>query len=386
MDHLSNPSDMNKEYNLRIVENLKKYMRKYSISQNALANTLKKNGLNVNQGNISKYLNLEIELPLSIIIKLCEIFELSLENLISDRFAMEPQDISTNEQAAMESLTVNGPDNAVLYIPQLGSNFISNADHLDFNGWLQDYHLYFFPTLSSVKEVLKGTLSLFKSEQTGVCEAVLTLGTNRAHPDGTSIKKEYQGCAIISKSVNALYVILSSQEEGELCMLNFRHFFIRHQNLNCRLASVITNSAGESHVPTVHRAFISREPIPDDHLNLLLPHLHLNSSNIIIRKEDLDNLLPVLEAQGPEDSDRYTKLLENLTGLSAPEPVYFFKEDYVRSSARQILSSKKDALIFLSHFRNASVQTRYNKVSNKADECVHNLLLSLGHYANHGDG
>lgn len=386
MDLLLNPSDMSKEYNRRIVENLKKYMRKHSISQNALANTLKKNGLNVNQGNISKYLTLDIELPLSIIIKLCEIYELSLENLVSEYFTMEPQDISTNEQTAIESLSDRGPDNAVLYIPQLGSNFISNADHLDFKGWLQNYHIYFFPTLSSVKEVLRGTLSLYKSEQTGVCEAMLTLGTNRAHADGTSIKKEYQGCAIISKSVNSLYVILSSEEEGELCMLNFRHFFIRHQNLNCRLASVITNSAGESHVPTVHRAFISREPLSDEHLELLLPHLHLNSSNIIIRKEALEQLLPELQAQNPEESDRYAKLMENLTSLDGPESVYFFKEDFVRSTARQILSNKKDALIFLSHFREASEQTRYNKVSNKADEGLHNLLLLLGYYANHGTG
>lgn len=386
MNQLLTPSDMNKEFNARIVGNLKKYMRKHEISQNALATNLKKHGLNVNQGNISKYLNLEIELPLSIIVKLCEIYDLTLDNLVSEHFTMEPQDISTNEQTAMEALSVNGPDNAVLYIPQLGSNFISNADHLDFKGWLQDYHIYFFPTLSGVKEVLKGTLSLFKSEQTGVCEAILILDTNRKHADGSPIKKEYQGCAIISKSVNSLYVILSSEEEGELCMLNLRHFFIRHQNLNCRMASVITNSAGETHVPTVHRAFISREALPDEHLNLLLPFLHLNSSNIIIKQADMEQLLPVLEAQNQDKPLRYRKLLDLLTSQVDPEPVYFFKEDYVRSNALQILNSKKDALIFMSMFRDASYKTRYNKVSNKADECIHNLLLSLGHFPECGDG
>ena len=384
MDHLLNPSELNKDYNSTIVQNLKAYMDKYGISQNALANALRKHGLNINQGNISKYLKLEFELPLSFIIKVCECYELTLEDLLTGHFHTESQDISTNEKTAIEDLTDRGPDNAVLYIPQLGSNFISNADHLDFKGWLQDYHIYFYPTLSNVDEILKGSLSLFKSEHTGVCEATLTLNTNKKHPDGTPIMKKYQGCGIISKSVNALYIILSSQEEGELCMLNLRHFFIRHQKLDCRMAAVLTNSAGEVHAPTVHRAIISREELPEEHLNLLLPQFHLNSSNIVISKSALDHLTEQFQDQDPELALCYKRIFDHITALPTPEPFYIFKEDYVLSSARQLLKSKKDALVFLSHFRAAAHKTRYNKVSNRVDEYIHDLLLSLGHYTDQG--
>lgn len=382
MDQQQNPSDLNRVYNQRIVANMKKYMAAHSISQNALAGELSKCGLNINQGNISKCFKLDMELPLSMIVKFCEAYGLTLEELLNKDFLCEPQNISTNEETAISDLTDKGPDNAVLYIPHLGSSFISNADHLDFRGWLQTYHIYFYPTLSSVNEILRGTLTLEKCEKTGVCRTILRLNTNRFRKDGTPIQKEYTGCAIISKSVNALYVILSSQEEGELCMLNLRHFFIRHQLLNCRMAAVLTNSAGECHVPTLHRALISREELRDEDLQKLLPQLHLNTNKVIIRQADLEKLLDELSSQDP----RYTKIKANLASAMNAESIYIVKEDFIRSTAHQNLDSKKDTMEFMSMVRDASHKARYNKISNKVDEYVHDFLRSLGYYRDQGEG
>lgn len=370
------PSELSRSYNERIIQNLRKIMTARLLSQNALVELLGKHGLDINQGTISKYLTGTVEIQLSVIVKLCEIFDLSITDLVREDFLLAEQEISTDEEAVLETFEYADPRDAVLYIPKLGNKFISDSGDLDFRGWIQPYKIYFYPTLSNDPNVLKGELFLSNSDLTGVCEARLTLNTNRTRKDGTPIIKEYTGCAIISTSVHAMYIILSSEEEGELCMLNMRHFFIRHQWLDCRMASVLTNSAGEGHVPTVHRALISREEIRDEDLALLLPQLHLNCSDILIREADLEQLR--------QQDERYDQLISHLTNLPKPEPVYFFKEDYVRSNALQFLRDKKETLLFLSAVRKLAYKNRYNKVSNKVDEYVHSLLCSLGYYGNSG--
>ena len=137
------------------------------------------------------------------------------------------------------------------------------------------------------------------------------------------------------------------------------------------MAEVITNGAGERHFPTVHRMLLSRSPIKDEHLPYLTPHLHLNSSNIFIKKEDLETL--------ENKSVHHKDLIEHLLHRVAPIPTYEFKEDYVISNAGQFLT-KDETRIFLSEIRDKAQKTRYNKVSNKLDETVRDLLLSLGYY------
>lgn len=367
------PSELSEIYYSHAAENLRKIMKLKDLSQNSLVLLLQEKGIDINQGTISKYLKGEVDIQLSVLIKLCEIFDLSITDLIDPNFMMPAQEMTTDEKEVLDNIEYARPEDAVLYIPKLGSKFITDSNDLDFNGWLQHYKIYFFPTLSNARNVLKGDLTLSNSNLTGVCEASLTLDTNHTRADGTPIIKSYTGCAIISTSVHALYIILSSEEEGELCVLNMRHFYIRHQSLNCRMAAVLTNSAGEGHVPTVHRALISREEIPDDHLSYLLPQLHLNSSDILISKSDLELLRS-------KNEQAYGPLIDHLTNLIEPVPVYFFKEDYVRSNALQFLKDKKETMLFVFAARDLAYKTRYNKVSNKVDESVHALLCAMGHY------
>ena len=66
--------------------------------------------------------------------------------------------------------------------------------------------------------------------------------------------------------------------------------------------------------------------------------------------------------------------------------MFLFKEDYVRSNAQRYLQvekqeDKKEVRLFMSAVRNGSYKIRYNKVSNKVDQYVHDLLVSLGYYA-----
>ena len=364
-NELPTPQLASDNYREIIGRNIVKILDATSCSQNDLAKKLQEFGLNVNQGNVSKYINKKIKIQLSVIIAICEIFNVSIYDLSSENFEFHNSSITT-DPSAIEKVN---PNDSNLVIPKLGRKFITNPEDEDFEGYLQKYHCYFFPTLSKEKELLTGKLELYPG--TTCCEATFSLKTNRKK-HGKPIYKYYTGCAIISKAVEACYILLSSPKEGEICLINIRHFSIRHQELECRMAEVITNGAGERHFPTIHRMLLSCEPIKNEHLLYLSPHLHLNSSDIRIKKEYLENLGTV--------SKEYQDLIEHLTHKISPVEIYDFKEDYVISNAKQFLS-KEDTRLFLSTLRECSYKVRYNKVSNKLDETVRELLLSLGYYA-----
>ena len=361
---LPRPSEMSKKYKQNIATNLQKILDATGVSQNALVEIMKKRGLEINQGTFSKYLKGTVTIQFSVIVMLCDIFEIDISDFVREDFQYTSHNIPT-ETVALQNMNRDG---AALYIPKLGDKFISNPTDRGFFGYKQDYHCYFFPTLSGESKLLTGTLSLY--ERQSVCEASLKLNTNKLS-GGNPIYKTYTGCAVISNSVNSLYIILSSSEEGEICVINCRHFFIRHQSLDCRMAEVITNGAGEGHPPTIHRMLISRDSIDDKHLPLITPHLYLNSSDILIRRDEIQSLR--------DESEAYQKLIDHLLHMVDPIEIYSLKEDYVRSNATQFLS-KPEIRVFLSKIRDHSSKVRYNKVSKKVDETVHKLLISLGYY------
>lgn len=347
-----------------VAQNLKKLLDSTDYTQNSLAEQIKELGIDINQGTISKYVNGSAKVQLSVIVKLCEIFNISITDLVDENFQYNSHTITT-DTSGLEKVNINDSN---LVIPKLGKKFITNPQDEDFDGYLQKYHCYFFPTLSKEKKILVGDLEL--KSKTSYCEATLCLNTNKKK-HGKTVYKYYTGCAIISKAVESFYIVLSSPKEGEICIINLRHFFIRHQELDCRMAEVITNGAGERHFPTVHRMLLSRSQIKEEHYQYITPHLHLNSSDIHIREEDLEKL--------ENETESYKGLIEHLIHNIDPIKIYDFKEDYVISNAKQLLS-KEETLLFLSAIRKNSYKLRYNKVSNKLDETVRELLLSLGYY------
>ena len=363
-ENLKTPQMVSKDYTEIIARNLKKLTTTTEYNQNKLAAELQNQGLAINQGTISKYISGKLEIQFSVIVKLCEIFKISISDLVNKDFEYNNPSIITND-SELEKVNTNI---STLVIPNIGDKFFTNPQHEYFEAYLQKYYCYFFPTLSREKKILTGELEL--SAEASYCKSTLSLNTNKTK-HGKPIYKYYTGCAIISKAVESCYIILSSAKEGELCLLNLRHFFIRHENLNCRMAEVITNSAGERHFPTVHRMLLSRSPIKEEHLLHILPHLHLNSNDIHIKKEELEKLK--LESQ------TYNDLIEHLLHKVNPDEIYNLKEDYITSNAKQFLS-KDETRLFLSTIRDNSYKTRYNKVSNKLDETIHELLLSLGYY------
>lgn len=361
---LKTPQEISRKYENIVTKNFGKLLDSTGYSQNKLALELKARGVDINQGTISKYINGYATIQLSVIVKICDIFNISILDLVNEDFEYGRQVVFADD-CELEEIDVN---NSNLVISRLGDKFVSNPQNEAFNGYLQKYYCYFFPTLSGEQKILTGILDI--KAEASYCSASLGLNTNRKK-NGKPVYKYYYGCAVISKAVETLYIILSSSTEGEICVINLRHFFIRHHKLDCRMAEVITNGAGERHFPTVHRMLLSSMPIKEEHWQYITPHFFLNSSNIWIEKEKLANLR--------KESEVYSALIDHLVHNIKPIDVFSLKEGYVTSNANQFLS-KEDARIFLSQIRNASHKMRYNKVSNKLDETVRELLLSLGYY------
>ena len=342
----------------QIAKTLRSIITAENISQNQMAKLL-----NVNQGTLSKFLaeDMSAVIPLCAIVELCRLYDISLTDLVSTGFTYR-----TLEDRKKEELDVSGL--SLLKATDLKKNFIVDPTSNAFAGYKQTYHCYFLPTRTGQDELLLGRLQL--SEDNGVCRARFDLYRDRNAPMGAIPDKSYSGFAVISATLHTMYVILYSTTIGELSVLNFSHFNLNLQPLDCRLAEVLTNSAGASHVPTVHRMLVSREPIREEHLSIVKPHLLLNSETIMISEQELAQI-----------SCSNDKLIKHLTGLLEPRSYYTFTESYVRHNAQQVLSNEEVQLL-LSDFRSRSISDSCNKAGTEADANLHSLLTQYGYYQN----
>lgn len=353
------PKEMNERYEETIRKNLTELMRQRGISQSQLAQILEQRGLALSQGNMSLILSGKKHFPLSLVVHLCGHFGVSLEELVDENFG------SAREAAAPMPQVYS--DELLNLLPSLGDSFITDPNSPEFQGYLQTYHVYMKPTQTFVQQLQIGQLVLEASG--GVCEATLSMNCSEK-VDGEYVCKQYHGRAIISTSVDAVYVLLTSPIEGELSLISFRHSHRPHQPLNCRIAAVLTNEAGEFHAPTVHRMFLSRVPIAEEHHPLLIPHLFLNDRGIAIRADALD----LLKQQHSE----YVPMLEHLAQFK-PIPTYYWTEEYVKGIGRFLLSGHQ-LYMLLTMLRGISEAPYQNKASHTADMQIRNLLLMLGYY------
>ena len=355
---MNNSKDLSRRHNPPLSKVVQSIIDTEHINQNQLAAVLE-----VNQGTLSKFLKapLTVSLPLHSLVKLCQVYDLDLREIVKD-------DFSYKTLAAREQTGKNTQPPALLRATDLGDNFIVDPSSPAFNGYLQAYYCYFHPTRAKEDQLLLGKLHL--SKQGGICRAKFDLYSARSHAETGNPAKVYSGFAVISSTLHSMYVFLFSKNIGEISVLNFSHFNLNLQHLDCRIAEVLTNSAGSNHIPTVHRMLLSREPIAEEHLNAIKPHLLLNSETMMILDSELKKI-----------SCRNSKLLDHLTGLLEPQTFYTFTENYVRYNA-EISLEAKEVQQLLSDFRSHSIGDSCNKVNDDADNNLHTLLTEHGYYAN----
>lgn len=356
------PKELNLQYENAIRSKLDALMRARDYSQNRLAAILKERGLDIGQGNLSLILSGSRHFPLSLVVHLCDIFDISLADLVDENFGGARQVGTGGPKGQVYS------NDLLQLVPYLGDAFLTDPSRPEFQGYLQTYYVYMRPTLSFVKKLQTGILTLKASG--AVCEATLQIHCDEK-VEGECVCKVYTGRAMISTTVDAVYVLLTSPIEGDLSVISFRHSHRPHQPLNCRIASVLTNSAGEFHAPTVLRMFLSRVPIAEEHHPLLIPHLYLNERDITIKADRLAEL--------QQEHSEYGPLIDFLTQIP-PTSTYYWSEESVMGLGRYFLSGQQ-LYTFLSQLRGVSHTPYQNKASHTADLQIRNLLLMLGYYS-----
>lgn len=359
------PKDMDKAYSKTIAKNLEKLINT-GTSQGALISFFESEGLTVNRGSMSKYItDPNTKIPLSVVVKICEYFKVSILDLVNEDFQVHS--IDTCPDPVTQSNPTN--NNVLLDISKLGETFATDPKSRQFDGYTGEFHCYFLPTISTQKNLLHGTLKL--STESPICEAKLSLDINETDKDGAKIFKEYTGFAIISNLVHTCYVFLFSTQLGEISVINYRHFVLNYRSLDCCIAEVITTGAGKERYPTSHRMLLSRSEIKDADLAYLIPHLHFNNRDIAIPANELEKL--------KQESSAYCNLIEHLLNGTDSTEVFSFRERYVSSNAEQFLP-KEETVLFITKLREKSFKMRNNKASEVANEIVRNLLISRGYY------
>ena len=116
---LLTPEEASKNYASIIVKNLEKLLDGTGYSQNRLSQLLEEHGLRLNQGTLSKYINDKSGIQLSVVVKICDIFDVSISDLVDENYEY------TSQVKRLDELKMNAEDSN-LVISKLGEKFITN--------------------------------------------------------------------------------------------------------------------------------------------------------------------------------------------------------------------------------------------------------------------
>lgn len=349
--------------NKRISRNIEYLMLRDGYSQNQLIDIFEEYGLEINQGTFSKCQkrpeNNFHSLP--VILMCCDIFNVSLEELIKEEIGQNFK--IRNDQSIAVNFSKKSQN------PQ-ANELLTEINHRAFNGYAGTYYCYLYPTLSSEKNILTGIIKI--SGDSKDCSVTMDLNVPTKHGnDMNSYCKKYEGQLIISNPLQSCYCILKSDKLSEISFLIFRHIYLNSKQLDCRMSEVLTVSAGESHYPTVHRMFFSREQLKKQDLKLILPMLSMNCSDIILSESDMAALKK--EMLIPQE------ILNQLEKQVTPKSFYVFKENLFRSIV-ELSGEKKKIPMYISILRDKALKYRYNKVGKKLDDTIRQLLIAQGYY------
>lgn len=375
--------------NIIIVGNLNKLLDLKSISQRQLFELLEERKVSVTRERLNQILKWPDKHTISVTLLLgcCDLLGVTVEDLVSEEFdprKYEDSNIKKKQEyldinrltVRCKSLKIESQESKkdLNIFPEFleTTNLIIDPKNTQFDGYLQKYYCYYYPTHSSEHKIIKGTLTLTPEE--GHCKAILEIDTNTVDDEGKANYKKYIGYAVISVSVNSVNCIMYGEPMGEYCFLMFRHFKLNFRNQDCRIAEVLSSSsAAEDRRPTVLRMLLSREEINDKDLELISPAFSLNYSTIIVNEGDLLKVA--------KQSNIYKNIVDRLLKEKEANKTFFYKENDVYNLALKYLNnSKEETLEFLMHIRKYAFSYRYNKVSKKADEAVRSILLAKGYY------
>ena len=295
------------------------------------------------QPTISKLLNGSSKFSLSQIIRISAALG---ENLFA---SVSNEDFdSTNVSDPYSIIPIEENDNLIL-----------SSNRRAFKGYLNNtYYTYFMSTVSGKNEVIHGELS-FSQTQYNRCRVNFKLFTGKSDIANNPITKNYIGNMIISIPFSTCYCTLTNAELGELCFMSFHHMFFLNEQMQCRVAAVLTTSSGENRRPTLHRMIISQQEFHMDNpkdKQFLYGQLKLNNKKILIRESNLKCVLSNYKGF----SEQMEKFIESN-----------IQEQIIELDENQILGlngSLKEKIDVICALRSESLANKNNKIGTNTDE------------------
>lgn len=350
-------SEFEKTYTDSIKNRINAIMAQQNIKQLELSERT-----NIGQPTLSKLLKGDMNLTLQHILKISYALNIEPSDLLAlDKNLDLPGDCKPFPYSFHDGILNEKYVNELI--------LIRDTKHPCFNGYKNvKFNFYCYPTISTESALLEGELLFTPSEKTDCCLAHLDLCIGKLDKENFPIKKKYDGELLISLSMGACYCILANPDNGELITLNFNHMFFNHQDMVCRMATMVSTSSGGNRLPVMQRALLSQEKLyvngnNADDLDFVKGQLNLNESSITISHKKFqqlkDNNNPLLQSYF-EKCEQYLE----------PQDLFTIEESKIRNIDEH-LDIKAEAISLL---RNASTSAKYNKISTKTDEFLYQYI------------
>ena len=369
-------------------ENLKKILLARGYTQGRFVEEMNREKISLGRTSLNKILNGSQRVSAAFLLSCCDYFKIPVHDFVSPEFDPERYIENVNEKYEnyIDIAKMNDRHEAktekedqkkqsVLFGPMQAKHLVTDPENDLFEGYLQDYYCYYYPTSSKENKennkILRGILKL--EPEDGWCRATLKINTGSFSDCGEVNFKIYTGYAAIPAYGTTLNCIMYSDKLGEFCNLMFRYFKINFGKQDLRIAEVLSASlATENRRPTTHRMLLSREEIKDKDLQIILPALELNYSTLTVVKDRLESV--------GEISDDYQKIVNKIISESEKKETYFLAESDVKNIAKKYMKTSIEIKEFIMQVRKVAYSYRYNKIGNKADTIVRDILLSKGYY------
>lgn len=354
-------------FNKIIAKNIDDLMTEHGYTDTSLSAACMNKGVDVSQSSIRGYIRFPEKHTMSpLIVKtICEIFGVTFNDIAYD----SSQEIDNDD---------NGIDDIFEYRYIVNSFCKENGfehDPKEFEGILTTYNCYFYPTSPGDSPII-GSLIFEKCHK--ICKAFLKLDTNSFDEQRKKEKfiKEYSGFVVVSTKMNCVYCILKSTRLGELCVLSFRYKQLHGKTLQCRLAEVLTISAGAiKNCPTSQRMLICKKT---DSLNefdykRIFPHLKMVGTHYVITENDMNHIA--------EMSEEYSRMIKKIKKHCDEEKgkggnycslTYRFAEVFLIA----ISTSLDDQSEFMSTIKEYSIAEYNDRINKFSDDLARDYLLS----------
>lgn len=265
-----------------------------------------------------------------------------------------------------------------IHIPEVGQLHSNvSAPTSELAGYCGEYHSLFLSTDSADKRLVEGRLIISQDQdEPDLCSAYMIL----YGPKHEEIKW-YTGTCFINRHYRTWHCILIGLKKQEVCMLTASHFNATLRKNQFNMALALTTSAGVQKRPTVHRLFLSRNPIPKKDRHLIQAQLMLNTDSICIPEGALldlekDTNLQLQKAKSePERAECQAVLaaIHKIRELGHKETYYTIDESIIYD-AETVSADKRSRGFAVSRIRNRTGNVYYNKVSQTVLEICTNIL------------